>query len=216
MLLLMIDYISLNEKMGSSIMNGNLKARQELLDNSLWDWLGEELLFCKTTLQSAWHFPRYSPHNIWSIIEARVAIDSVQWIEAYWWALVVIILIHCPWAASSYNQGAEKLCTIIRSKHAWPGHPLVSWIANKVNHYLLPHIILEQRRSIIVIVMLVSHVVVSLIKVDCVVLISIWGSGISQRWCCIPESAWKVQAIIFIPSIVCWLLQISNLLQKVR
>jgi len=179
MLLLMIDYISLNEKMGSSIMNGNfvVTARQELLDNSLWDWLGEELLFCKTTLQSAWHFPRYSPHNIWSIIEARVAIDSVQWIEAYWWALVVIILIHCPWAASSYNQG-------------------------------VPHIILGKRRSIIVIVMLVSHVVVSLIKVDCVVLISIWGSGISQRWSCIPESAWKVQAIIFIPSIVCWLIEV--------
>ena len=101
----------------------------------------------------------------------------------------------------------------IQTRMAWPS--LVSWLANKVNCYLLPHIILGKRRSIIVIVMLVSHVVVSLIKVDCVVLISIWGSGISQRWSCIPESAWKVQAIIFIPSIVCWLLQISNLLQKV-
>ena len=130
MLLLMIDYISLNEKMGSSIMNGNfvVTARQELLDNSLWDWLEEELLFCKTTLQSAWHFPRYSPHNIWSIIEARVAIDSVQWIEAYWWALVVIILIHCPWAASSYNQGAEKLCIIIIFKIQL----IISWFF--INH----------------------------------------------------------------------------------
>ena len=47
--------------------------------------------------------------------------------------------------------------------------------------YLLSHVVLGKRWRVIVVKMLITHVVVPLVKVDCIILIPIWGPGISER-----------------------------------